>query len=112
MATIVCQRCNTVNENTSQNQPCRHCGTMLDAPMSAIDHPGGPANSVYNGADRVKAAGQAEHSAPAPRASGPPATSTVDVTSPGSAAPAYSASATVSGDRDPDSTADHAPRTG
>lgn len=53
MLKIQCPRCKAINEVASADEPCWKCGTILGAPLSALDDAGSPASSAANGADRV-----------------------------------------------------------
>ena len=53
MSNIQCPRCKTINEDKSADDPCQHCGTILNAPMSSLDNGGFPPSSAANGAGRI-----------------------------------------------------------
>jgi hypothetical protein len=51
MAKIQCPHCKAVNQDVSLDDPCWQCGTILSAPVSAIDTGVGPAASEVNPAN-------------------------------------------------------------
>jgi hypothetical protein len=48
MAKIQCPHCKAVNQDVSLNDPCWQCGTVLGAPVSALDTGTGAATSEAN----------------------------------------------------------------
>jgi len=60
MLQIKCSRCGTINVGVSPDAPCSHCGTILNAPLSAIDEGTVPPSSAANGADRFAGENQTE----------------------------------------------------
>src|SRR5438132_117249 len=55
MAKIQCPHCQAVNQDVSPNDPCWKCGTVLSAPVSALDTGVGPAASTANPVDSAPA---------------------------------------------------------
>lgn len=53
MSRIQCPRCKAINDDASADDPCRNCGTILNAPLSALDGAGYPPSSAANGADQI-----------------------------------------------------------
>jgi uncharacterized OB-fold protein len=60
MLEIKCPRCGTINVGVSPDAPCRQCGTILNAPLSALDEGAIPPSSAANGADRFAGEDQTE----------------------------------------------------
>lgn len=55
MLEIKCSRCGTVNVGVSADAPCTHCGTILNAPLSAIDDGSVPPSSATSSANGIEA---------------------------------------------------------
>ena len=51
MAKIVCPHCKAVNQDVSGDDPCWQCGTLIGAPVSAIETAGGAPSSEANPAN-------------------------------------------------------------
>ena len=53
MAKIQCPHCKAVNQDVTLNDPCWQCGTILGAPVSAIETGVGPPTSEVNPANKT-----------------------------------------------------------
>ena len=51
MAKIQCPHCQAINENIDTDQPCRKCGTVINAPLSSLDTGHGAPTSDGSTAD-------------------------------------------------------------